>query len=127
MGDQLVTVEGAKRLRSTLRKAGHDLSVMKEAHADAASIAAEAARARAPMGPTGRLIRSIRSSGTTTAGIVRSGYKSVPYAGPIHWGWAARSIKANEFMSDGATSSESRWLPVYEAGVQKALNQVQGK
>lgn len=126
MANDLIKVEGAKQLRRSLKKAGDDLSKMKAAHAAAASIAAESARGYAPMGPTGRLIRSIRSSGTNTAGIVRSGYKSVPYAGPIHWGWPGHNISANPFMSDGATSSESRWLPVYEAAVENAIQQVRG-
>lgn len=127
MANDLIKVEGAKQLRASLKKAGHDLTQMKQAHAAAAEIAAAAARSRAPMGPTGRLVRSIRSSGTNTAGIVRSGYKSVPYAGPIHWGWPGHNIQGNAFMSDGATSSESRWLPVYEAAVENAIQQVRGK
>lgn len=122
----LIKVEGIKQLRSSMRKAGMDLSQLKSAHAEAGSIAASAARARAPIGPTGKLSASIRSSGTNTAAIVRAGKKAVPYAGPIHWGWPSRGIAANTFMSDGATATENQWMPIFERAVEDAIKQVKG-
>lgn len=119
-----VRVEGAARLRRTLRQAGDDLGSLKAAHTKAAKIAADAVNA--PRGPSGRLASSVRSSGTKTAGILRAGRASVPYAGPIHWGWPRRGIRANPFLSEGAQNSESQWLPVYEGAVDDAINQVKG-
>jgi hypothetical protein len=51
---------------------------------------------------------------------------SAPYAGPIHWGWPARNIKAQPFLSDAATQTESQWVELYEAEVDKALDRVEG-
>lgn len=122
----LVQVEGAARLRRTLRQAGDDLGDLKAAHAAAAQIAATASAALAPRA-SGRLAATIRSSGTKTAGTLRAGRAAVPYAGPIHWGWPRRSITAQPFLSDGATSSQGRWLPVYERAVDGAIQKVEGR
>lgn len=125
VGGRVVQVEGARQLRKTLKEAGDDLDDLKAAHARAAEIAAEASASLAPS-RSGRLRASIRSSGTKTAGIIRAGRKSVPYANPIHWGWFKRNIRPNPFLSYGAQDSEGRWLPVYEAAVETALQKVEG-
>lgn len=126
MADSVVAVEGGRQLRSALRKAGDDLSDLKTAHKDAAQIAAHASADLAPEA-SGRLKRTIRASGTKTAGIIRAGTARVPYAPPIHWGWPARHITAQPFLSDGARDSEGRWVRVYEDYVDRALDQVKGK
>lgn len=120
-----IEVEGLRRLRKTLREAGDDLSDLKELNAKAAEIAANASADLAPS-RTGRLKKTIRSSGTKTAGIIRAGTKKVPYAGPIHWGWKKRKIKPNPFMSDGAQDSKGEWLPIYEAGLDGILYRIDG-
>lgn len=124
-GRPVYRVEGGRKLRRTLRQAGDDLQSLKQAHADAAAIAAKASSALAPK-RTGRLANTIRSSGTNTAGIIRAGYARLPYAGPVHWGWKARNIKPNPFISKGAQDSEGRWIRVYETAVDAALKKVEG-
>lgn len=124
-GRPVVRVEGGRELRRTLRQAGDDLQGLKDAHAEAARIAATASADLAPR-RTGRLAATIRSSGTKTAGIVRAGRAAVPYAGAIHWGWPARNITANPFISQGARDSEGRWIRVYEDAVATALQKVKG-
>lgn len=123
--DRGVQVDGLKELRKTLKAAGDDLSDLKAANAEAAQIAADGGRSRVPT-LNGLLASSIRSTGTKTAGIVRAGKASVPYAAPIHWGWPARSIPENPFLSDGATATEPRWLPVYEQRIEDIINNVEG-
>ena len=118
-----VKVEGAARLRRTMRQAGLDLEDLKAAHARAVKIAEGAVQAPRR---SGRLAGTVRSAGTKTAGILRAGRASVPYAGPIHWGWKARGITAQPFLSDAAQRSEPRWLPVYTEAVDAALDQVKG-
>lgn len=118
-------VEGGRRLRATLRQAGDDLQGMRDAHRDASQIAANAAAALAPV-RSGRLRATVRAAGTKTAGIIRAGFARVPYAGPVHWGWPRRNIPANTFLSDGAKSTEPRWLPVYMKHVEQALDKIEG-
>ena len=125
MARPTVRVEGARRLRKTLKEAGDDFGDLKAAHAEAARIAADASADLAPA-RTGRLRADIRSSGTKTEAVVRAGRKSVPYAGPIHWGWKKRNIRPNPFISRGAVDSEGRWLPVYATAVDDIIEKVEG-
>lgn len=118
-------VEGGRELRATLRQAGDDLQDLKNAHNSAAQIAAQAASALAPK-KTGRLADTVRGSGTQSSALIRAGYKSVPYAGPIHYGWPARNISANLFMLKAARSTEPRWLPIYQAAIESVLAKVKG-
>lgn len=122
----LVQVEGARELRRTLRAAGDDLEDLKAANQQAADIAATAARMRAPR-RSGTLAGDIRASGTKTAGIVRAGRKKIPYAGPIHWGWPARGIEAQPYMTEGAQATEPIWVPLYQELMDDALKKVKGK
>lgn len=126
MTEPTIQVDGAARLRTTMRKAGRDLGQIKTAHERAARIGAEAGRRKAPVGPSGRLSASVRYSGTNTRAYLRAGYASVPYANPIHWGWPARGIKEQPFLSQGAVESQPRWVPVYEAAVEEILRAIQG-
>ncbi len=121
----VVRVEGARQLRRTLRKAGDDLADMKTAHRDAAAIAARASEALAPE-RSGKLRATIRAAGTKTAAILRAGFARVPYAGPIHWGWFARGILPQPFLSKGAQDSEGRWVRVYETYLNDTVNKIKG-
>lgn len=119
-------VRGGRELRRTLRGAGDDLSDLKDVHKQAAAIAATRAKADAPE-VSGRLAATIRSSGTKTAGIVRVGNNTkVPYAHPIHWGWAARGIPANPFAARGAQESEPVWVALYVRYVDDTLDKIKG-
>lgn len=121
-----VRLEGAAQFRRTLRKAGDDLTDLKQTHKDAATIAANASADLAPE-LTGRLKRTIRAAGTKTAGIIRAGNNTaVRYAGPIHWGWYRRHIQPSLFLSRGAQSSEGRWLPIYQHYVTNTIQQIEG-
>jgi hypothetical protein len=122
----LVQVDGARELRRTLKAAGDDLEDLKAANLQAAQIAAEAARARAPR-VTGQLAGDIRASGTKPAGTIRAGRKKIPYAGPIHWGWPARGIEARPYITEGAQATESIWVPLYQELMDEALAKVKGK
>lgn len=121
----LVEVDGLKQLRRSLKAAGEGLEDLKAANRQAADTAAGGAKP--PVGPTGRLAGSIRTSGTAAAGIIRAGRAAIPYAQPIHWGWPKRGIPANPFLSDGATATESKWVPVYEAHIEAILAKIEGK
>lgn len=121
----VVEVDGGRRLRSTLRKAGSDLGELKAAHAAAAALVTAAAQARAPR-RSGTLAGSVRGSGTKTAAIVRAGGARVPYAQPIHWGWPARHITANPFITEAAQATEPAWADTYRREVDRILDDVKG-
>lgn len=120
-----VEVKGAKELRKQLKAAGDDLADLKATHKKIAQIVEFDALQLAPV-VTGGLVGSIRASGTQTAAIVRAGRKSVPYAGPIHWGWPARNITAQPFLVDAQEAKYEDWMSEYTEMVDKALDKIAG-
>lgn len=126
MADKALYVVGQKRFVATMRKAGADLKQLKEVNRQAAGVALPAVKALAPRGRTGRLAGSVRIGATQKAGIIRAGRKTVPYAGPINYGWPARNIRPRTFVNDAVASTESQWAKEYETFVKKTMNQIKG-
>lgn len=120
-----VEVKGAKELRKQLKAAGDDLADLKATHKKIAQIVEFDALQLAPV-VTGGLVGSIRASGTQTAAIVRAGRSTVPYAGPIHWGWPARNITAQPFLVDAQEAKYEDWMGEYTQMVDKALDKIAG-
>lgn len=120
-----VRVVGLPRLRKTMRQAGVDMADMKAANAKAAATIAAASRARAPS-RTGRLAGSVRGNKAVGRAVVMAGGARLPYGGPIHWGWPARGIGAQPFISDAARATEPSWLPAYLDDLNQILGQVKG-
>lgn len=120
-----IRVEGADRLRTTMRRAGDDLGDLKAAHGAAAAVIVPAAKTRTPR-RTGALSGSIRGSGTKTQALIRAGGARVPYAGAIHWGWPARNIEPHPFISEAATTTENVWVHAYSTEVERILDRVKG-
>lgn len=120
-----IRVEGMKELRSSLKRAGDDLTDLKAAHAEVATFVATSAKGSAPH-RSGKLAASTRGGATKTAALIRAGKSAVPYANVIHWGWSRRHIKARPWISTTAQTTEPRWTPVYEAAIQEALDRVTG-
>jgi uncharacterized protein YcsI (UPF0317 family) len=120
-----VQVEGLNELIRTMKRAEVDITELKDAHHDAGMIVAAYAQAIAPR-RSGRLAASIRSTKQVRRARIQAGRASVPYAGPIHWGWPARHIQAQPFLTDAAQATESTWLPVYLQAVDTALAQIRG-
>jgi len=123
MTAKIVQVDGARRLRATMKRAGSDLQEFKDAHRAAADTVVAATRAPSR---SGKLAASVRPGATKTMAIVRAGYSSVPYAGAIHWGWPRHNIRANPFLSDAATGSEGTWIQAYEREVDDIIDKIEG-
>lgn len=120
-----VKVVGARQLRRTLKAAGSDLSELKDVHSKVGSIVVAAGRTGAPR-RSGALAGSVRASRAAASATVRAGSARAPYAGPIHWGWPRRGIRAQPFLSDAATSTEPAWTAVYEQAIDQILATVKG-
>lgn len=134
-----VTVQGGARLRATMRKAGVDVKELTAINKQAASTVTTAARATAPVGKPSRkrgrgrpksggaLKASIRAGATTKAGVIRAGSARVPYANVQHWGWPARNIRPQYFISDAAIRTEPVWVKEYEKHMNAVIKKVKGK
>lgn len=124
-----VKVEGAKRLRSTLKKAGLDMKDLTKLNKEAANIVVPVAKALAPVGDpkNGHIKTTIRAGATQKAGIIRAGSKRLPYGGVQHWGWPARNITAKPWISEAAKSSESQWVQNYFDGLMEVIDSIKGE
>lgn len=125
-----VRLDGARKLRSTLRKAGADMTQLRDANKQAADIVTDRARGTAPR-VSGRLLGSIRTGASQSSGVVRAGNNrktaaGIPYAGVIHWGWPARGIQAQPWISEAAQDTEQTWFEVYAEHVNNLLKSVEG-
>lgn len=121
----VATVEGARQLRASLKRAGIQLSDLKAAHAEVAELVRSRADPRAPR-RTGRLAGTMRAAGTQSAAIVRAGTAAVPYAGPIHWGWPARGIVARPWIYEAAADSQDQWADTYLHALEKIIDSIEG-
>lgn len=121
-----VYVDGARRLRTTLKAAGSDLSDLKAANRRAAETVLPVARSIAPI-KDGDLRATLRPAATARAGIVRAGFKRVPYAGVIHWGWPKKNIKSQPYLTTAAQITEPFWVEAYEQDLREAILKVKGK
>ena len=115
-----IQVSGAAETRRALRKFGDDLSDLKDAHERIARMVANEAQGRAPV-RSGALRASVRGSGTKTRAMVRAGKKRVPYAGPIHFGWAERNISPNPFMYEALDARKGEVIASYQKAVDAAV------
>jgi hypothetical protein len=118
-------VAGLAELARTMKRAGVDITELKEANTRAAQIVADRGSTLAPK-RTGRLAGNIRPAKQVAKARIMAGSASVPYAGPIHWGWASRNIEANPFLSNAAVETQDEWLAAYLDDIQNALDKVVG-
>lgn len=107
-------IDGLREVQRDLRRLGDDTkSEMKETHRQAAEIVVRGAIRLVPK-RTGRLALSIKALATQSSGRVRAGSASVPYAGPIHFGWPARKIAPQPFIYDALDPRRDEIRRLYE-------------
>lgn len=115
-----VEIDGVRDVVKAIRKIEDGANDLRQVHGQAARTVEKAA---SPPVLTGRLAASIRSTGQVGAGVARAGRASVPYAGPIHWGWPARNIKANPFLLTAAEKRTPQIVDIYEKGISALIAQ----
>lgn len=125
MSDETVQVEGLRQLVRTLKAAEVDLDDLKDANNAAGRIVLDAARPRTPT-RTGALAASGRANRAAGKANVVFGTARVPYGPPIHWGWAARHIKAQPWVTTAAQATQGDWVAAYERDIQRVLDSVKG-
>ena len=92
-------VKGGPELQRAFDRFGDRLDDMKGVNQEIADEVAGEARSRAPV-LTGRLRGSVKGRGTKRRAYVQAGGRGIPYAGPIHFGWAKRNIEPQPFLYD---------------------------
>lgn len=124
-----VKVEGAARLRRTLKAAGADMKDLSRLNKEAANIVVPAAKALAPVGDpiNGHIRSTIRAGATQKAGIIRAGNSKMPYGGVQHFGWPSRNIKPQPWIALAAKQTEPQWVDNYFEGLMKVIDSIQGE
>jgi hypothetical protein len=129
-------VDGVRATAEWLGLMGTPDAALKAANNEAANIVANQAKRDAKFKgvSTGRLVRSIKPSSTVTTAIVRAGSASVPYAGPIHWGWlydkqyqVYKNISPNPFLAKALGYNRDVILATYKEQVEKLAAQYKPK
>lgn len=92
-----IRVEGLTQVVQALLAIGLEVDDLKGAFSNIADHGARLAAQYAPR-RTGRLAGDIRGNRARSKAVVTAGRVSVPYAGPINYGWAARGIEPSGFM-----------------------------
>ena len=88
---------------------------------EAAEPVATTSRRLVPRGPTGLLAKSIRTFGTQKDAGVRAGKKSVPWAGPVHFGDDQRSqggyVLPDPFLYDALGARRAEVIDTFDERV----------
>ena len=84
-------VEGLNQVVRALQQMGVEVEDLKAAFSKIADRAAQVASDAAPK-KSGRLAADIRGNRAKSKAVVTAGRASVPYAGPINYGWPKRNI-----------------------------------
>ena len=121
MAGRQVSVEGARELRKALKTVGDEAKAgLKETNLEVAEIVARAAVTKVPA-QSGALRETIRAAGAQTRASVKAGFKKVPYAGVIHFGWPARNIAPQPFLYDALDSRRGEVVDAYKSGMADLL------
>ena len=121
-----IRIEGGRELRRAFREIDDDMSDLKDLHKQLADEVAGTAKTKVPV-RSGNLKRSVRGSGTKTAARVRagnnrkSGPTSVPYAAPIHFGWARRGIRPQPVLYEALDDRRQQLVDRYNAEVRSII------
>jgi len=120
-----VRVEGLNDTRRKLKKLGDDVNYGDQFLAVNKTLADAVAADSKNYVPvlTGGLQGTIRAAASKTSGRVKAGYKAVPYAGPIHFGWPARFIKPQPFIYDAIDRRRDQIKDRYDQLVKKLIRE----
>lgn len=117
-------IEGLKEMQAAMRKAGAQADDLTKANSAVVDVLAQGAKREVPV-KSGRLKTSIHGQATSSVGTLIAGSGTVPYAGPIHFGWATRGIgrgkKSSELIGSLGSKSKSRRHAAGGAFTDKAL------
>lgn len=135
-----VSVEGLSLTLKAMRELGADSKILSEPGYQASLILIRAATPLVPV-KTGALLATIKPKRTVRGASVQAGSPSVPYANPIHWGWAVvgkntrskklkvgtyRGIKPQPFFSEALGYTRQEIFDNYENLMRQAIENLPG-
>jgi hypothetical protein len=115
-------VEGLSQVVRALQQMGLEVEDLKDAFSKIADQGARYAAAAAPR-KSGRLAGDIRGNRAKSKAVVTAGRSSVPYAGPINYGWPSRGIEPALFMQRADQQLQPEALRLLEEDVNKRIRE----
>lgn len=115
-------IDGLNAVVRALLAMGLEVEDLKSEFSEIARFGAVAAARHAPR-QTGRLAGDVRGNRSRNRSVVTAGRVSVPYAGPINYGWAAHGIAASGFMQAADVELQPYALRVLEQGLNRRIKQ----
>lgn len=115
-------VEGLTQVVRALQQMGVDVDDLKDAFSKIADEAAQVASSFAPR-KSGRLAGDIRGNRAKSKAVVIAGRASVPYAGPINYGWPKRGIAPAHFMQRADQAMQPRALQTLEDEINRKIRE----
>lgn len=106
-----------------MRHMGADLKDLSAVNKSAAEVVADSARGKVPV-LSGQLRGSIRARGTQRFGSVAAGRRSIPYAGPIHFGWPRHNIEPQPFIYDALEERSDAVIEKYDQFIEALVIKV---
>lgn len=115
-------VQGLTQVVRALQEMGLDVDDLKDAFSKIAADAAQTAASFAPR-KSGRLAADIRGNRAKSKAVVTAGRTSVPYAGPINYGWPKRGIEPAGFMQKADQAMQPRALQTLEDEINQKIRE----
>lgn len=113
-GPVTVRVDGLREALRAMRDAGADAQDMAELMHQLGTLVVLAAN---PPVQSGALDSTVRAGRGKTKAVVRAGSRRVPYAGVIHYGWPARNIAPNPFLTEALQRQRGAVLAALDRGL----------
>ncbi|GAA4698265.1 hypothetical protein [Nocardioides nanhaiensis] len=113
-------VEGLNQVVRALQEIGFETDDLKDAFSRIAQEGAQIAAQEAPK-RSGRLSGDVRGNRAKSKAVVAAGRSSVPYAGPINYGWRARGIAPNPFMQRTDNRMAPKAIDMLEDEINKQI------
>lgn len=105
-----VRVGGVREMQAALKRVAHDAADMTAAHKAVSAALVPGVALRTPR-RTGALSQSWSGGGTKTRARLTS---SLPYAGPIEYGWSERGIEPARMVRDTVDASQREIVDAYQ-------------
>lgn len=123
-GGERIKIQGLRQLVREIERINPEFGrQVRLINLGAAGDIADRARTLVPR-RSGHLQESIRTAATTRGGQVLAGKASVPYAGPIHFGWLRRHIQPQPFLYDALDLRRDAVFDAYVRQVEQLVDAV---
>lgn len=117
-GPGRVRVEGLGKAMRQLSAAGANADELRDLMQEIGGLVVNAAN---PPRASGTLAATVRPGRGKTKAVVRAGGARAPYAGVIHYGWPARNIAPNPFLTNALNAQRSAIFQALDNGIADLL------